>query len=342
MPIIRASRTFEGGDLTQRSSTYIKSGTRIVDFKNKENGVYLYILGGYKTDSAGAGVWYRPLKIRDNFGMGLYKEKFAVQPNCPIEYFANKVQTFAPNMAKSEQVKDEAGKTRWVYPAWGRTAWRVLYNAAIHNEFAAGVHVLDLPQSGGASVIDEYTRGKQEDNTPNPELTDYEKAIVVNIKLDLKASGQPWKIQINPGRTTRLPMELADTDYLYNLDEVINYPPKEQLIEKLKSIVPTDIFRKGMEGYNDGTTTVSMAVPTPKHTAAPEVAEHVPSSEVEVDENPMLALPKAPTIPKATIAPTMSIPKANAKAETTSEAPAFASDSDALKAAMSYMKSKKQ
>lgn len=342
MAIIRASRTFEGGDLTQRSSTYIKSGTRIVDFKNKENGVYLYILGGYKTDSAGAGVWYRPLKIRDNFGMGLYKEKFAVQPNCPVEYFASKVQTFAPQMAKSEQVKDDAGKTRWVYPAWGRTAWRVLYNAAIHNEFGSGVHVLDLPQSGGASVIDEYTRGKQEDNTPNPELTDYEKAIVVNIKLDLKASGQPWKIQINPGRTLRLPVELADTEYLYNLDEVINYPSKDQLIEKLKSIVPSDIFRKGMDGYSDGPTTVSMSIPA-THAASPEVAEPLVSSETELEVNPMMALPKAPSIPKATIAPTMSIPKANAKAETASDqATPFVSDSDALKAAMSYMKSKKQ
>jgi hypothetical protein len=267
--------------------------------------------------------------------MGMFKEKFAVQPNCPVEYFANKVQTFAPEMAKSNQIKDDNGKVRWVYPSWGRTAWRVLYNSAIYNDFGLGVHVLDLPQSGGASVIDEYVRGKQADGSSNPDLTDYEHAIIINVKLDLKAVGQPWKIQINPSKTYPLPTQLADTDYLYNLDEVITYPDKNTLIDKLKSLVPTDIFRKGMEGYSDGTITVSMAATQPK-TAT------VHSEPVEGDQIPMVFENPIPTpIPKATIAPTINIPKTT-DAKTSIPTPDFTkSNSEALKYAQAYLRDKK-
>src|ERR1035438_3051539 len=177
MAIIRASKSFEGGDLSQRGSSYLKPGTRTVNFKDKDNGVFLFLLGAYKTDNAGNGVWYKPIRLRDNFGLGLYKEKFASQPNCPIDYFANKVQTFAPDMAKSKETVDEDGRKRWIYPAWGRTAWRVLYNSAIVNDYGSGFHILDLPMSGGGSVIDEYVKGKDSEGQDNADLTDYENAI---------------------------------------------------------------------------------------------------------------------------------------------------------------------
>lgn len=335
MAIIRASKTFEGGDLSQRTSTYIKPGTRLVDFKNKENGVYLFILGAYKQDKSGAGVWYRPLHIRDNFGMGLYKKKFAIQPNCPIEYFANKVQTFAPNMAKSTETRDDNNRVRWIYPAWGRSTWRVLYNAAIFKDFGSGVHVLDLPQSGGAAVIDEYVKGHQADGSENPDLTNYEAAIPVNIKLDLKVAGQPWKIRIDNSKTFVLPVELADTEYLYNLDDVINYPSKDSLIEELKSIVPTDIFKKGMEGYDDGKVSADID-------STPEPVVEKPTAK-EIDEIPMTFANPMASIPKSTIAPNVVIPKANSNNATSSiqeaSAPVVGTNA-AMAAAASYLRSK--
>jgi len=333
MAIIRASKQFEGGALGQNGTSYIKPGTRTVSFKNKENGVFLFLLGAYKQDNNGAGVWYKPVKIRDNFGMGMYKEKFAAQPNCPIDYFANKVQTFAPEMAKSRETVDEEGRKRWIYPAWGRTAFRVLYNAALFGDYVAGVHVLDLPMSGGGSVIDEYVRGKQADGEENPDLTDYENAIALNIKLDLKAKGQPWKIQINQNKTYQLPVELADTEYLYNLDEIVNYPSKDDLIEKLRSCVPTDVFEKGMEGYSSGDrTVVSMAAPKKKVTAPATV---LPVAE-ETDDIPMgFENPTAAPSHKA-VAPSVVIPKANSKSGE-AHAQGAGSNSNALAAAAAFL-----
>jgi hypothetical protein len=338
MAIIRASKTFEGGDLTQRATSYIKLNTRTVDFKNKDNGVYMFILGAYKQDNAGNGVWYRPLKIRDNFGMGMYKEKFAVQFNCPIDHFANKVQSFAPEMAKSKETVDDTGRKRWTYPVWGRTAWRVLYNAALFGDYGAGVHILDLPQSGGASVIDEYVKGKQPDGSENPMINDYENAIPINIKLDLKANGQPWKIQINSAKTFVLPTELADTDYLYNLDDVISYPDKDGLIEKLRSMVPSDIFRKGMDGYSDDRVV--------RNISSQSEEDDLPMPfQNPVVQNPVAQITKPVSIPKANIAPTINIPRNNsAPAKVDSELPSAPSfnpgNSKALEAASVYLRKK--
>ena len=305
MAIIKSSKMFEGSELKPRASTYIKTDTRVVNFGKAEqlDGVYLFILGSYKEDSSGNGVWYRPLKIRDNFGMGLVKKKFATGPNCPIEFFANKMQTIAPNMCKSTETVDDNGRKRWVYPAWGRNAWRVLYNAAYFGKFELGVHVLDLPQSGGASVIDEFVRGRQPDGAENPMINDYQAAIPVHIKLDLKANGQPWKIQINSSKTFVLPEQLADTEYLYNLDDVINYPSKSQLIEELKGLVAPEIFRKGLEGYSDDSLVHEIVSPRPpvQNSARPE-ADEIPMSF----ENPVAA-PAKPV----SVAPTILIPKPN-------------------------------
>ncbi len=345
MAIIRASKTFEGGDLTQRASSYIKSGTRLVEFKNKDSGVFLFLLGAYKTDNNGNGVWYKPLRVRDQFGMGMYKEKFAVQPNCPIEYFANKVQTFAPEMAKSQETVDGEGRKRWIYPAWGRNAYRVLYNAAINGEFATGVHVLDLPMSGGGSVIDEYVKGKDMHGNDNADLTDYENAIPLNIKLDLKAKGQPWKIHIDTAKKYQLPTQLADTDYLYNLDDIVNYPSKDELIEKLKSVVPTDIFNKGMEGYSSGErTVVSMSIPAPKKTVAAP-APIVEDPVAEPDDIPMTFSNPVPNIPKAnnSVAPSVNIPKSTLPKGDLPDAPNFttpSSNSAAIKAAKAKLMEK--
>ena len=349
MSIIRAAKVFEGSALTQKTATYIKEGIRVVDFKGKDQGVYLFLLGAYKQDSAGNGVWYRPLKVRDNFGTGMYKKKLAVWPaGDPVEYFENRVRQFAPDMAKSTKVPGEDGKDRWVYPVWGRNAWRVLYNAALFNKFEAGVHVLDLPMNGGGSVIDEHVKGKQADGSDNPDLTDYQNAIVINVKLDLAAKGQPWKIQISTNKTYNLPVELADSDYLYNLDEVIAYPKKEDVIAELRSLVPSDVFERGFEGYDFGDRVVSMAVPAkPAPASIP-----APTTASSSDDIPMEFASPVPTtgaIPKANVAPAISIPKAALpkinEAEGLPAAPVFnppaMSTSKALADATAFLRPKK-
>ena len=169
-------------------------------------------------------------------------------------------------------------------------------------------------------------------------LNDFENAIPLNIKLDMKASGQPWKIQINNSKTYALPTELADTDYLYNLDDVIVYPDKDELIDKLKSMVPSDIFRKGMDGYSGGKTSVNIGFADTDQ--APATFENPISTPTPVPAQ------KSGNIPKANVSPTMSIPKANTvKAPVESdipEAPSFSAPSNiaALTAAAAYLRKK--
>ena len=327
MAIITPNKTFVGSEMRQRTNTYIKSDIRTVNFgKDEKDGVYLFILGAYKTDSVGSGVWYKTVKIRDNFGVGMSKEKFAVQPNCPIDFFTNRVQSIAPAMAKPAKVQDDLGRERWSYPAWGRVAYRVLYNAAYFGKFEKGVHVLDLPQHGGASVIDEFVRGTGPDGTENPIINDYRNAIPLHIKLDLGASGQPWKIRIDNNKTFTLPEQLADTDYLYDLDSVVNYPDKNTLIEKLKSFVPPDIFRKGMEGYS-GYVVESAPIqyrqePTVPASETTEAEDNIPMSF----SNPITA-PKTKTV---TVAPKVNIPKATNKPAPVEDAAALADDDTPL------------
>lgn len=309
MAIIRASRTFEGGELKQSGGGYLKPGTRTMNFRDKQNveGVYVFLLEAYKEDAGGNGVWYKPLKIRADFGMD-QKEKFAVQPNCPIDYFANKVKTYAPNFAKAEKVKRE-NREMTVYPPYGRIAWRVLYNAIYLKNQEAGIHVLDLPQSGGASVIDEYVKGKSPDGAENPRLNDYQAAIPVFIKLDLTASGQPWKLIVKEGKTYTLDEQFADTDNLYNLDTVVTYPSKEELIEKLRMVVPQNLFNQCMAGYSDGSVKVSFN--------APVTAPAVPDPDDDLPFNP-----PAPNASSRPAAPRPATP-APARPAATSVAPAY-------------------
>jgi hypothetical protein len=52
MAIIRASRTFEGGELKQGGGSYLKAGTRTMNFRDKSvaQGAYVFVLGAYKED----------------------------------------------------------------------------------------------------------------------------------------------------------------------------------------------------------------------------------------------------------------------------------------------------
>jgi hypothetical protein len=298
MAIINPSRRFEGGEMANTiGGQIIRPGIRTINFKDEENkgGVYLFILPPYKLDSQGNGVWYKVIKIRDNFGLDI-KEKFAIQQNCPVDWFSAKVKIYAPIYAKVEtQVKD--GKDMKIYPSFGRTTTRVLFNTAYFRNVNAGAHVLDIPQFGCAQHIEEWTRTKNADGTDAPLLNDYKAAIPVEFKMKKDAKGNPWQVTINNSKTYELPDQLADSDNLYNLDDVIIYPGKEELIEKLRMITPKDIFDKCMAGYSDGSTRVSLSQPV---TAARN------------DEGGLGPLPTSTYVPPATtsVAPSFSIPKA--------------------------------
>ena len=325
MAIIKSSKKFEGGEFKQGNGSYLKPNARQMSFRDKKyaDGAYVFILGAYKEDSSGNGVWYKPLKIRDNFGMDMIKEKFAVPNNCPIDYFAQKIRTYAPHLAKTEKVKNEKGQDRNVYPAWGRTTWRVLYNAAYFNALGDGVYVLDLPQSGGASQIDDFVRGRTPEGHENPDITDYEAAYPVHIKLDLDAGGQPWKIGVNSTKAYSLPVDLADTQYLFNLDEIVNYPSKAELIEKLRTVVSPDLFDKCIHGYSDPELTISVSHTAPMPAAGPapaparRQASPAPAAlpPAEVDEIPFANPSPAPVARPAArgaVAPAFKAPRAAA------------------------------
>lgn len=314
MAIIRASRTFEGGEMKQSGGGYLKSGTRTMNFRDKNNieGVYVFILEAYKEDAAQNGVWYKPLKIRADFGLD-QKEKFAVQPNCPVDYFASKVKTYAPDFAKSQKVKRD-NREMTVYPAYGRVTWRALYNAIYLKNPDLGIHVLDLPMNGGASVIDEYVKGKSPDGADNPRLNDYQAAIPVYIKLDLTAQGQPWKLVVKEGKTYSLEEQYADTENLYNLDNVVMYPSKEELLEKLRMVVPLNLFNQCMAGYSDGTVKVSFNAPAAASTSLPD-DDDIPFNSplpTALKANPAPRAPVAAPRPTqvSSVAPAFNMPKA--------------------------------
>jgi hypothetical protein len=133
---------------------------------------------------------------------------------------------------------------------------------------------------------------------------------------------------------------LADTDYLHNLDEIVLYPNKDELIEKLRSVVPTDIFNKGMEGYSSGDrVTVSVGAipkkntPTPLPTTPLSEDEEAPATENPVHVN----IPK----PNATVAPTFNIPKAGGKSGSVPSFTPPGGSTVAMEAAAAYLQNKK-
>ena len=309
MPIINPGRSFQGAGMdTHPYGVTIKPGVRTINFRDpeiKSNGIQLFILAPYKTDSAGAGVWYKVFKIRDFFGLET-KEKFVSGPNCPVEYFASKVKLYYPALALvSEEVRE--GKKVKVYPSYGRTTARVLFNTAMFKSLHLGAHVMEVPQFGCADVIDAWTRRKTADGSDSPLLNNWEASIPVEFKLKQNAVGNPWQVVIDPTKTYKLPVELADSDYLYNLDEIILYPAKDEVIEKLRRITPNDVFQKCIAGYTDGAVTVSFggAAPVTTQSVAPQQSSYSDSLPFEFKAaQSTVAQPQV-------IAPAFTIPKAN-------------------------------
>lgn len=250
MAVIAPSRSFDGSDLsTNVFGKVIKDGVRIVNFredKNKE-GNFFFILPPYKVDGMGRGVSWKVVSIRDNFGIDT-KETFAVPQRCPIAYFSGRVKQFYPDYAKVEQIQ-QAGRTVKRYPPFGRLTNKVLFNVGYMSALQLGAHVLTLPQFGGGEHIEAWHRRRMPDGSEAPLLNHPDAAIPVFIQLKKDAVGQPWVVTPEASRTYKLPEQLADASFLYNLDEVVHYPEIEYLLEKLQSFVPTEIFNRCMQGY---------------------------------------------------------------------------------------------
>jgi hypothetical protein len=250
MAIIQPSKKFIGSEIDLRDAgKYIRSDVRQVVFKKTSNpsGNYLYFLPAYKVDAEGNGVWYKSFRIRDNFGDKI-KEKYVVIDNDPVAHFERNLRVLYPEMAKVVDSTDDKGQSRKLYPLSGRTTNRVVYNVAYLNQLEAGAHVLDLPSYNGASIIDNWLKEKDTRGRDRPCLNDPQKCIPVFIKLRL-GSGAPWQIEPSQGEANVIPDELADSDNLYDLDNIFVKKTPAELIAKLKEFFSSEVFERCIEGY---------------------------------------------------------------------------------------------
>lgn len=295
MAIIKPSVKFEGSDLNLQSSAtpYVKEGVRraIFNKNNNQEGAYLYFLPAYKTDNAGNGVWFKKFSIRDNFGTG-YKEKYYIANKAqdPAEYFANNFRILYPEDAKVRDVESNGRKFKQ-YPACGRVTDRVVYNVAFAQDLGAGAHILDLPLRNGADILMSWLDGKDLFGNARQPVNDPERAVPVFVKLK-ENSANPWMIQVENNQPVQLPVQLADSDYLYNLDDIFVPKSKEEIIAKLRDMYSQDVFDDCMNGY-PGLTKQAVAGNAfdnrPKNTppSMPEIAKPtIPSA-------PVLDIPKA-------------------------------------------------
>lgn len=307
MAIIKPSLKFEGSELNLTSSNapYIKDSVRRAVFNKTTNneGAYLYFLPGYKADSNGAGVWYKKIFIRDNFGTS-YKEKYHVSSaNDPAAYFSNNFRMLFPDEAgpRKEMVN---GKEFKKYPNFGRVTERVLYNVAFAQKLAAGCHVLDLPLRNGADILMNYLETKELSGNVRPPVNDPERCLPVFVKLK-EASSNPWSLAVDTSQPVQLPVELADSDYLYNLDDILAVKTDEEIIIKLREMYAGQVFDACMDGYG-GLTKGAVA----GHNFPAATLSATPQAEPVAIAAPAPPLPDNP-IPIAVPVAAINIPKAN-------------------------------
>lgn len=310
MAIYQPSLNFEGGELsTNIFGKIIIDGVRQINFRDERNkqGNYFFILPPYKLDSANHGVSWKTVQVRDNFGIDP-KERFAVKDTtCPINYFANQAKVLFPNYAKPEKVEVN-GKTITRYPSFGRIAKKVIFNAAYIKEVTLGAHVLELPVFGAGETIYNWSRMKDEQGNDRGMINNPAAAKPVFIQLKKDAVGNPWVVQITD-KDYPLPVQLSDTDYLYNLDNVVLYPSPEESIEKLRGFTPREIFNACMSGYRVNGKLVVAGVDIPKSEPQQEHSFQIPPAQV-----PQVVLPPPVNFPKvgefSAPPPQVNIPKA--------------------------------
>lgn len=298
MPIIKPTKSFAGSALINSDAgKYIKPDVRQVLFNknNNKQGAHLYFLPPYKADAEGNGVWYKVIKIRDNFG-DKFKDKYVVAlPDDPVAHFERNFKIYFPeDAAVTEEMDTNSGRMQKRYPFCGRVTTRVLFNVAYTDKLELGSHVLDLPSYNGASLLLDWMNEKDSRGRERPVINDPENAIPVFLKLN-DGAGAPWRISPDATDPGVLPATLADSDYLYNLDEVFIIKTKAELISKLQQMYAADVFEQCMTGYPgfDKKQTV-IAVTNP--------SAQVPVARTEAP---------APVAPKSKAAPAVSnIPKA--------------------------------
>jgi len=276
MSFITPARAFEGGDMANQGATkLIKETVPTISFNEGKNksGIYLFVMPPYKSDAIGQGVWYKVITVRDNFGMDTFKERFVEREDSPIAWFQRQVKAKYPKFAEVAKMQKD-GKDWKVFPPYGRTTKRVLFNVAYANDLNAGVFVLDVPSYGCADVIDAYHRRPGFDGALPPLVCDPAQACPVFFKLNKDGVGNPWQVAVEGGKRFALPDQLASK--LFNLDDVCIMHSNEDLLNKLRSVVPPELFNDCMQGYA-GISNVAASITTTAPTAA----------------NPMMAAPVA-------------------------------------------------
>jgi len=305
MAIIQPSITFEGSatDLNpSAASSYILEGVRRALFNKNTNkeGAYLYFLPAYTTDNAGNGVWYKKFSVRDQFGVN-YKEKYYIKNRAedPADYFGQNFIRKYPEEAKVGEAEVNGRKFK-KYPNHGRITDRVVFNVAFLQHLEHGCHVLDLPFRNGADSLLNWLQSKDISGKQRKPINAPDRCVPVFVKLK-ENSANPWMIQPEVNEPVELPLELADSEYLYNLDEIFTVKSKEEIIEKLRQMYSSDVFDDCMQGYP------GFAKPRTARSPEPAKAESYDDEEFEEDvprqtmpSIPKAAIPKA-TIPKATI-----------------------------------------
>lgn len=252
MAIIKPSKKFAGSEMSSGDGgKYIRTDIRQVTFNknNNKDGTYLYFLPAYKLDNSGAGVWFKVVTVRDNFG-DKFKDKYVVlDGNDPVAHFERNFRLNYPDdAAVVEEMNDKTGRTQKKYPNYGRITKRVIFNVAYSQDLEKGCHVLDLPAYNGANILQKWLEGKDNRGRERPMINDPERCIPVFIKLN-DGGGAPWEITPDPTDPAQLPEQLADSDYIYNLDDIFQKKTTQELIAKLKEFYPSEIFEECMEGY---------------------------------------------------------------------------------------------
>lgn len=301
MAIIRPSLKFEGSELnlTPSATPYIKDGVRRALFNKSTNaeGAFLYFLPAYKADNAGNGIWYKRITIRDNFGTN-FKEKYFIANKMqdPAEYFLNNLRVLYPEEARVKDAESN-GKKFKQYPFCGRSTERVVYNVAFAQNLSAGAHVLDLPLRNGADNLMNWLDGKDLMGNSRQPVNDPDRCVPVFVKLK-EGSANPWMIQVENNQPVKLPDQLADSDYLYNLDEIFTVKTKEEIIAKLREMYSSDIFDDCMNGYPGlGKPQVQGASFSQK---PPMPTQEIPKA-VAPASVPVLDIPKASISPVAAV-----------------------------------------
>jgi len=320
MAIIQPSRNFAGSDLNQSGAApVLKGDVRSIRFNSPEyrDGTYLFILPPYKMDDAGNGAWYRTINVRDNFGQDVMKERFFDPPSSPIAYFERMCKSQFPDFAEiKEEHRD--GRRFKVYPPYGRISKRVLFNVAFCQDLSKGAHVVEVPSYGCASEIDKHHKRLLPDGSQPTLVCDPQNATAVFFQLQKDAQGNPWNVTVDNSKTYQLPEQLCDADYLYNLDEVVIEYSDKELLEKLRAVVPGNIFDSCMAGFHGVPSAPTIAVPAGAPTSAPTApaaspGASPPTASTSAEEQiPMGNTPAPQAVPSVapSVPQTVEFPKA--------------------------------